>query len=36
MFDESEFFDSYGFFFEIYDMDEYVFWEFMYFNDKLL
>lgn len=25
MFDESEFFDSYGFFFEIYDMDEYVF-----------
>ena len=34
--DESEFFDSYGFPPETYDMDEYVLWESTYFNDKPL
>ena len=34
--DESEFFDSYGFPPETYDMDEYVLRESTYFNDKPL
>ena len=34
--DESEFFDSYGFPHETYDMDEYVLRESTYFNDKPL